>query len=191
MMEDAEQTGIFMERMADFFRYNVKKMDGDATLQEEIQAVDNYIYILNVRYAGDITYEKKIEADIENVRVPSMVLQPIVENAVQHGIHDMMESGKICLTVVREEDHLRISVEDNGAGMTKQEIARVMRGEAGQGAEDGNSTGIAMDNVMSRLRLYYNRENLLVIRSEGKGMGTEVTILLPLEEGEEGTCTEY
>ena len=103
----------------------------------------------------------------------------------------MMESGKICLTVVREEDHLRISVEDNGAGMTKQEIARVMRGEAGQGAEDGNSTGIAMDNVMSRLRLYYNRENLLVIRSEGKGMGTEVTILLPLEEGEEGTCTEY
>ena len=84
-----------------------------------------------------------------------MVLQPIVENAVQHGIHDMMESGKICLTVVREEDHLRISVEDNGAGMTKQEIARVMRGEAGQGAEDGNSTGIAMDNVMSRLRLYY------------------------------------
>ena len=169
----------------------LKKWDGDATLQEEIQAVDNYIYILNVRYAGDITYEKKIEADIENVRVPSMVLQPIVENAVQHGIHDMMESGKICLTVVREEDHLRISVEDNGAGMTKQEIARVMRGEAGQGAEDGNSTGIAMDNVMSRLRLYYNRENLLVIRSEGKGMGTEVTILLPLEEGEEGTCTEY
>ena len=48
-----------MERMADFFRYNVKKMDGDATLQEEIQAVDNYIYILNVRYAGDITYEEK------------------------------------------------------------------------------------------------------------------------------------
>ena len=71
MMEDAEQTGIFMERMADFFRYNVKKMDGDATLQEEIQAVDNYIYILNVRYAGDITYEKKIEADIETCGCPA------------------------------------------------------------------------------------------------------------------------
>lgn len=191
MMEDAEQTGIFMERMADFFRYNVKKMDGDSTLQEEIQAVDNYIYILNVRYAGDITYEKQIEANIEHVRIPSMVLQPIVENAVQHGIHDRMETGKIRLTVAREEGNLRISVEDNGVGMTKQEIARVMEGKAGQGGEDGNSTGIAVDNVMNRLKLYYNRDDLLVIHSEGKGMGTEVTILLPLSEEEEEACTEY
>lgn len=191
MMEDAEQTGIFMERMADFFRYNVKKMDGDSTLQEEIQAVDNYIYILNVRYAGDITYEKHIDAQIENVRLPSMVLQPIVENAVQHGIHDMMETGRITLTVVQEERLLRISVEDNGAGMTRQEIARVMEGKAGQGSGDGNSTGIAMDNVMNRLKLCYNRDDLLLICSEGKGMGTEVTILLPLEEGVDEACTEY
>ncbi len=58
-MEDAEKTGVFLERMADFFRYNVRKMSGDATLDEEIQSVDNYIYILNVRFAGDITYQKK------------------------------------------------------------------------------------------------------------------------------------
>ncbi|MCC8067232.1 MAG: histidine kinase, partial [Clostridiales bacterium] len=79
-MENAEQTSVFLERMADFFRYNVRKMSGDATLSEEIQSVDNYIYILNVRFAGDITYQKEVDADIENVRIPSMILQPIVEN---------------------------------------------------------------------------------------------------------------
>ena len=58
MMEDAEQTGIFVEKMADFFRYNVKKGQEDATLGEELEAVDNYIYILNVRFAGDIHFSK-------------------------------------------------------------------------------------------------------------------------------------
>ena len=183
VMEDAEQTGIFMEKMADFFRYNVKKMEGDATLLEEIEAVDNYIYILNVRYAGDITYEKQINADIENIRVPSMILQPIVENAVSHGIHDNMAEGKIQLFVGREEDQLRISVLDNGIGMSHEEIEAVMCGKLHQEQGDGNSTGIGMDNVINRLKLYYNCETPLSIHSEGKGTGTEVTILLPLDEG--------
>lgn len=60
MMEDAERTGIFVEKMADFFRYNVKKGQEDATLGEELEAVDNYIYILNVRFAGDIHFSKEV-----------------------------------------------------------------------------------------------------------------------------------
>lgn len=191
VLEDAEQTGVFMERMADFFRYNVKKMAADATLAEEITAVDNYIYILNVRYAGDITYEKQIQAPIENVRMPSMILQPIVENAVQHGIHDRMEEGRIVLAVEEEEGQLRITVTDSGAGMTGQEIRAVMDGTIRQTREEGNSTGIGLDNVMSRLKLYYNRENLLSIHSEGKGRGTEVTILLPTGEGGKSHVSDF
>ena len=73
MMEDAEQTGIFVEKMADFFRYNVKKGQEDATLGEELEAVDNYIYILNVRFAGDIHFSKEVDESLENVRMPSMI----------------------------------------------------------------------------------------------------------------------
>ena len=79
---------FFLEKMADFFRYNVRKMEDDALLWEEVDAVDNYIYILNVRFAGDINYEKDVDEGIGNFRIPSMILQPLVENAVQHGIHD-------------------------------------------------------------------------------------------------------
>ena len=76
MMEDAEKTCVFVEKMADFFRYNVKKGMGDASLSEEIEAVENYVYILNVRFAGDIHYTKNIDKRVLDVRVPSMIFSP-------------------------------------------------------------------------------------------------------------------
>ena len=173
-----------MEKMADFFRYNVKKMQGDAYLSEEIESVDNYIYILNVRFAGDIHYEKQIDGEIEDIRVPSMILQPVVENAVTHGIRNQMDDAKILLQVQHEKDQLRITVTDNGAGMTQERIREVLSGKAQETAKEGDSTGIGLDNVIKRLSLYYKREDLFDIYSEGEGKGTEVTILLPLEKGE-------
>lgn len=85
MIEDADKTALFIENMAEFFRYNLSRINEDATLADEIQLVDHYIYILNVRFAGDIHYKKEIEPGLENVLVPSMILQPLVENAVQYG----------------------------------------------------------------------------------------------------------
>ena len=180
MMEDADATGVFLEKMADFFRYNVKKTDGDSTLEEEIELVDSYIYILNVRFAGDITYQKQISEDAGNPVMPGMILQPLVENAVTHGIHDMMDRGVITLSVDRADDGLQIVVTDNGAGMTKEKIAAVMSGTALTDGQSG-STGIGLGNVMNRLKLYYNREDLLTIHSEGIGKGTEIMVVLPAD----------
>ena len=194
MMESADRTEHFLSRMAQFFRYNVQKTGGDATLSEEIASVDNYIYILNVRFSGDIHYEKQIDPsiDLEGIRMPSMILQPLVENAVQHGIHDDHENGIITLAVdyVDEKENetgtdcVRITVSDNGTGMTRSRIDRIMKREEIR-PEDGrndreDSTGIAVANVISRLELYYNVEHLFSIWSDGPGTGTEATILLPV-----------
>ena len=180
MMEDAEQTGIFVEKMADFFRYNVKKGQEDATLGEELEAVDNYIYILNVRFAGDIHFSKDVDESLENVRVPSMILQPIVENAVNHGIRDIEWEGKIHLTVTGDADYIRISVKDNGKGMTPEQIEGVLSGNKEYKKEDGDSTGIGMNNVISRLELYYEEKGLVEINSDGVDKGTEVVIYIPV-----------
>lgn len=182
MMEDAEQTGIFVEKMADFFRYNVKKGQEDATLGEELEAVDNYIYILNVRFAGDIHFSKDVDESLENVRMPSMILQPIVENAVNHGIRDIEWEGKIHLTVTGDADYIRISVKDNGKGMTQEQIEGVLSGNREHRNEEGDSTGIGMNNVISRLELYYEESGLMEINSEGKGKGTETVIYIPVQE---------
>ena len=195
MMEGADRTELFLSRMAQFFRYNVKKTGGDAALSEEIASVDNYIYILNVRFSGDIHYEKQIDetVDLEQMRMPSMILQPIVENAIQHGIHDDHENGIVTLAVdpVPENENesgtdcVRITVSDNGTGMIRKQIEAIMdrRGIEAHSPdeEEKDSTGIAMENVISRLELYYNRKNLFSIWSDGPGTGTEVTVLLPKE----------
>ena len=181
MLEDAERTGVFLEKMADFFRYNVRKMEDDALLREEVDAVDNYIYILNVRFAGDINYEKDVDEGIGNFRIPSMILQPLVENAVQHGIHDCMETGKIRMSIHKDGDDLEITVSDNGAGMTQEMIRSVMAGKARNNGEDRYSTGIAVGNVIDRLELYYKQKGLLTIESDGLGLGTSVHITLPVE----------
>ena len=182
MLEDAERTGVFLEKMADFFRYNVRKMEDDALLWEEVDAVDNYIYILNVRFAGDINYEKDVDEGIGNFRIPSMILQPLVENAVQHGIHDCMETGWIRMEIHLKDDRLDITVSDNGAGMTEEMINKVMSGHADQNEENRYSTGIAVRNVIDRLKLYYKEENTFTIESDGPDTGTRVHITLPVDK---------
>ena len=179
LMEDAEKTNVFMEKMADFFRYNVRKMSEDTTLGEEIEAVDNYIYILNVRFAGDIHYTKTIEDGISGFATPCMVLQPVVENAINHGLRDVEGEWKIALGAGKTGDGILITVKDNGIGMTKEQIRAVLNGEKVPDKKNPNSTGTGLDNVIKRLELYYNKDNLLTIKSEGKDKGTTVEMNLP------------
>lgn len=181
MMEDAEKTCIFVERMAEFFRYNVKKGSEAATLQEEVEAVENYIYILNVRFAGDIHYTTDVDETVLEYKVPSMILQPIVENAVNHGIRNIEWEGKIHLEVKQKGEFIRISVTDNGKGISQQRIRQIINGEIQSDESPGDSTGIGMNNVISRLELYYKQKDLLTIHSPGENQGTEVAILIPID----------
>lgn len=184
MLEDAEKTCIFVEKMADFFRYNVKKGLEDASLEEELAAVENYIYILNVRFAGEIHFTRQADERIMDCRVPSMILQPIVENAVNHGIRNIDWEGCIHLEIMEEEGRIFIRIRDNGKGMSQERIQEVLSGHAGDGEEQSDSTGVGMNNVISRLELYYNQKNLVEIRSRGENKGTEVILKLPKTGGQ-------
>lgn len=179
MMEDAEKTCLFIENMADFFRYNIKKINEDATLEEEVKLVDNYIYILNVRFSGEINFEKVIDESLLKINVPSMILQPIVENAVNYGIRDVEWEGKIRLKIFKEDNQIYICIEDNGIGIEESKIRAIMNGEIIESDLAKNSNGIGLGNVIRRLRLYYNREDVFEIRSSGRNKGTEVIIHIP------------
>jgi len=182
MMEDAEKTSVFMEKMADFFRYNVKKSSEDATIREEVDTVENYIYILNVRFAGDIHYESRVEEEALDYSIPSMTLQPLVENAVTHGIRNISWQGIIRLSVKNLEDTIEIRIDDNGKGIDKEKLKHIQEGVRIQ--EDSASTGIGFYNVISRLELYYNKKDLFSIVSEGEDQGTSVILRIP-KKGEE------
>lgn len=184
MMEDAERTGVFLENMAEFFRYNVRKNDQDATLQEEIHLVDNYVHILNVRFSGEICFEKEVDEELLETRVPSMILQPIVENAVNYGIRGLDREGRILLDVYEKESTICISIWDNGIGIEKERIDQILSGEVREVNLQSNSNGVGLNNIMERLGLYFQGRAKLEIFSEGQDTGTEVLITIPKEEGE-------
>ena len=182
MMEGADKTTEFIENMADFFRYNIKKIDNDASIAEEIALVDKYVYILNVRFTGEIHYSKDIEEDVTEVRVPSMILQPIVENAVNYGIRDIDWEGHIDLRVYKDNGFVMLSIKDNGVGMNKEQIRRILTGEAvGEvSADHAASNGIGLGNVIERLQIFTGRSDVMEIFSEGKDKGTEFVIKVPM-----------
>ncbi len=183
MMENADKTYEFIQNMAAFFRYRIKGQDNAATIAQEIGLVDNYIYILNVRFSGEIHFEKDVDESCVEAPIPGMVLQPIVENAVNYGVRNIDREKLITLSVFREDDIIKVRVSDNGAGMTAERIEEVMSGTVGEEPGMKDSNGVGLPNVIARMRLYYGREDVLEIESEGKDKGTTVTLFIPDNKG--------
>ena len=186
MMEDANGTYRYIHNVADFFRYTIKKTDRLTSLKEEMELVDNYIYILNVRYSGEIHYEKIVDESLLNISVPSMILQPIVENCIKHGFDEIEWEKKIILSVAKEGNSVVLSIRDNGVGMSREQISRIINSKLQEEDLAGEPRGIGMDSVIARLQTFYDREDVIEIASMGKNMGTEVAVFIPIEykEGE-------
>ena len=110
--------------------------------------------------------------------MPSMILQPIIENCVNHGIREIMGQGKIWLSLYEEDNRVCISIRDNGAGIPKDKITKIMNGTYHKEGRTAGTNGIGMDNVISRLRLYADSEEVIKILSDGENCGTETIIFL-------------
>jgi LytS/YehU family sensor histidine kinase len=114
-----------------------------------------------------------------------MILQPVVENAVNYGIRDIEYEGKICLSVYQEGGNIDITIIDNGLGMEQSVVDRIMTAKIEDSAAlkesivTRDSNGIGLGNVINRLRLYYDKDKVFDIESEGKNRGTKVTLHIP------------
>ncbi len=181
MMEEADRTYDYIQNVAAFFRYNIKKDNDVVSLADEIRLVDNYIYILNVRFSGEIHFEKEVDENLLQIKVPSMILQPIVENSVNYGIRNIEWEGKITLSVYCEGDRVKIGIRDNGVGMSSEKVAFVMAGSASKNTAETDSNGVGLNNVMQRLHLFFEGRDRFEIISEGEGKGTAVYITVPYE----------
>lgn len=184
MMEEADRTYAYIQNVAEFYRYNVSS-NRSVTLKEEIELVDNYIYIINVRYSGDIHYSKHVEMDLSSVIVPTMILQPIVENSVKHGVRDIERQAEVSVDVKLIDDFVHVTVRDNGLGMDQVVIEDILSAEnrVYNSEEHEDNNGVGLKNVLTRMRLFYDIENVMDIYSEGKDMGTEIVLHIPYNGG--------
>lgn len=179
MMENADTTYKYLQNVAAFFRNKTNREKQSGTLASEISLVDNYIYIINVRFSSEIIYEKRIDDDLANVSVPNMILQPIIENSINHGLRDIEWQGHIILSVYESNGEICISIKDNGHGMTSQQIEALINGQATPHVKGDETNGVGFHNVVTRLKLFYNKEDVFDITSAGPEKGTEVILYIP------------
>jgi two-component system LytT family sensor kinase len=177
-----EQARELIVKLANILRSLLRKHDAFVMLREEIEFIDNYLDIEVARFGSDkLRVHKDLDPQTLDVIVPSMMLQPIVENAIKHGLAPKIEGGRILLrSRLQPEHHLRIDIEDDGVGMI---VSDGRFGERRRFTRDpeisSNAEGIGMYNVAERLRVLYGANAHMTVQST-PGLGTRISIEVPL-----------
>ena len=113
LRKDADRARELLLNLSTFFRKNLKREGDTATLEDEISHVNSYLVIEKARFEDRLTFEMDIDPDLLSVEVPVFTLQPLIENAIKHGVSNMMEPGVVKLSAQRDLDELRVTIEDN------------------------------------------------------------------------------
>ena len=179
-LEDASTTDQMIVHLGSLFRHNLRTKQQEVTLEEELDGLEDYIYLQQMRFDGRITVEKKIEADPAAVRLPSFTLQPIVENAFSHGLKSCEEGGRILLRGWMQDRTLILTVADNGRGMTPAELDALQE-KIAQSERTGRSIGLG--NISRRITMLYPEGRMQVFSREGHG--TVIWFEIPQEDREE------
>ena len=167
------------------FRYSLNMTDEFSTVQKEMEHVRNYLYVMDVRSGSDVAYDYQIAEETLQDQLPRICLQPIVENAITHGLRNVRRKDKkLTISAVHDEGLLIIRVVDNGTGMDAEEMNHLLEKNDPKRVETGVSIGIL--NVNARLKRVFGEKYGILIDSR-IGEGTEVIIRVPiLEKTEEG-----
>jgi len=161
--------------LSTFFRISLSRGIDYIPIHDEIEHVRNYLIIQQIRYRDVLTYEINIDEDIPDKKILKLLLQPIVENAIYHGIKNTRERGKIIVSVSNESGKMKFSVADNGIGMKKEALEELVD-DINNGSGE---KGYGLYNVNRRLKLFYGLSDGIKITSEYK-KGTEVSFSLEL-----------
>jgi len=172
-VKDVQKT---TKALADFYRVTLSKGRDMITIEEEIRNVKDYLAIQQIRYADVFNYTVDVENVVLSHSIPKLTLQPLVENAIYHGLKEKKEFGTLHIHAFVDEDTILIQIKDNGVGMTTEKIQKIF---AEDEEENGQVVSYGLRNVHHRIRLYLGEEYGLHIISE-RGNGTVVTVRIPL-----------
>ena len=184
MLEGAQEAPRMVKALADFFRYTISRKDTIVTVREELKNIEDYLTIQNYRFQNKFLYHREFnqEAPYMSCRIIKMMLQPIVENAIFHGLEPMIGQGGITIRIYLTTRHLRIAVKDNGIGISPENLHRlneeILKSDHVESMEN-QKHGMALKNVNQRIHLYFGKEYGISIYSKEK-VGTEVSISLPI-----------
>ena len=170
------QTSHATQCLAGIFRQNLERAGSLCPLIDEIQYIRMYLEMYKIMYPQHLRYVIEHDPDMDDIAVPAFLLQPIVENAIVHGISPKAEGGCVRITTGFKGERLIIQVEDDGCGFSQERLAAVF---AHKSDEAGRKPRIGLYNVQQRIQLFYGPEYGIEIQTE-EGKGTVCKISLPV-----------
>ncbi len=167
-----------IEALSEFFRHVLNQGESITTVRSEIKYLQNYLYLLKNKFAGRIQICVDVDEKFLDCKMVKLVVQSLVENAIQHGMEDKEGMGNISVWAEQKEKNLYLHVEDDGAGADEDEIRRMIyeQGDIGEGA-------FALKNIHDRIQMQFGKEYGLVFESM-INVGTVVTVKIPYETEE-------
>lgn len=171
---------LLVRELSNFFRKSISKGRDVITVREEVEHVSSYLSILKVRYRDTLDYSVEVMDSIAEFNIPKFTLQPLVENALYHGIKNIRGNGNIIVRGSRiNEQEMLFEVLDNGIGMDVDKLEAVIKSLDIEHRENSDSSSFGISNVHQRIQLYYGNNYGLKIKSKVK-KGTEVYITIPI-----------
>lgn len=161
-------------------RYSMRWVSGNVLVEEEIEYIKNYLALINLRFDYEIYLSLNLPEEILKQEIPKMSLQPIVENAICHGIEEIAEDTTIYIKGILEDGDCIIEITDAGRGMSEEEIEKLKKKIAGEIETGGGSgNGIGLKNVQDRIRMSFGEKYGIAVASK-LGCYTKITVRIPM-----------
>ena len=175
------EVSMLSQSLSNIFRYSLNMKDQMSTVAQEINHLKNYCYVMSVRMQDNIEYIYDIDESLLKEKIPRISIQPLVENALNHGLRNKRGEKKVQIQIKRKEENVVISVRDNGMGMDAAKINENLQKNEMIQTEKGNSVGLY--NINARIKILYGDQYGIHVESV-QGEGSSVFIVLPAEKKE-------
>ncbi|WP_256759587.1 sensor histidine kinase [Cohnella sp. WQ 127256] len=182
-IEEVESIAIMTKALGDMFRYSIKTDSEMVTVEDELAHVNNYLTIQKIRYEEKIDFRFDIQEGLSQLKVLKLIIQPVIENALYHGLESTKKKGTVTVKVIEHEEQILFEIVDDGVGMSADQLQELqsLLSEPPAFSELGHrdKRSIGLKNVHSRISLYYGSQYGLTLESE-QDKGTKVIINVPI-----------
>jgi len=191
LLNGLESVANMAELLGDFYRYTISQEDNFVSLKEELDNAEVYFQIQRFRFSKKLELKVKVQENLLSLKVPRILLQPIVENSIVHGLEGRESGGKVEISISRSNQHVYIQVSDDGIGIEEEKLRQINEdlrnirrgfqgGVVGKGGMGKAGMGVSLLNIQERIHLLYGREYGLYLQSL-ENAGTDVCVVLPRE----------
>ena len=190
LIDDNIEIAKMVEALSAFFRYSISRKGNLVTLRDELVNIENYMLIQRYRFNNRFSLEVIVDEEDEQAYdflIPRLIIQPVVENAIFHGVEEKLEGGKVTIEVIMTDQNLILTISDNGKGMDRDKLEELnlriqSNDEEPEDSKNRNTrnTGIALPNIHKRIQLLFGDEYGVNVYSTA-GQGTDVEITIPTD----------